>query len=252
MPTDPATNRPLPVDAIQRTTHTTPSVHIYAIPPLASTSGFKATSWTSPPNPTAKQIFTARLRVLETSHHDTSNPDSIKTDILLEDGNSGELFAAAPYTAVSVVQQAVDSSRFFAVRVVGEGGMKATLGLGFEDRAEAFDFGLALGEARKVLGFLGEAEGRSGNGTGGDDVGKRDWSLKEGEKISIEVGGKGRREGGAAESVDGGFKRDDGAALFSIAPPPSGATNAQSSTAVDNKQAAADFGFDDGEFGEFQ
>lgn len=254
-PTDPCTNLPLAEDAILRTTHNTPTVHIYAIPPLTSTTGFRAGPWTSSPNPTAKQIFTARVRVLESSHHDPANPDSLKVDILLEDPKTGDLFAAAPYTSAAVVQQAMDSSRFFAVRVQGEGGMKATLGMGFEDRAEAFDFGLALGEAGKVLGFerrQQESVGLGGGGGGEKEGVKRDWSLKEGEKISINVGAKGKRNGGYdGFYTDGSVQeKDDGAALFSIAPPPSGAS--QSSAPVDNKKAAADFGFDDGEFGEFQ
>ncbi|KJX92117.1 hypothetical protein TI39_contig5915g00001, partial [Zymoseptoria brevis] len=150
MPTlDPATGTPLPDSAIQRVLHLTPAVHIYQIPPLtSSTAGFAAGSWTAPPRPTAQKIFTARLRVLETAH-----ADRIKADIVFEDASSGALFAAAPYTTPAVVQQANDSSRFFAVRVQGEGGMKATLGIGFEDRSEAFDFGVALGEVRKVLGM---------------------------------------------------------------------------------------------------
>lgn len=48
--------------------------------------------------------------------------------------------------------QALGSSRFFALRVVGEGGMKATLGIGFEERADAFDFNTTLQDVRKLLG----------------------------------------------------------------------------------------------------
>ena len=81
----------------------------------------------------------------------------------------------------------------------------------------------------------------------------RDFSLKEGEKIHIQVGEKGRREQGG----DGGEKkaeRDEGKALFSIAPPPSAASSGFSQTSGDvtNGKSAAELGFDDGEFGEFQ
>jgi hypothetical protein len=79
----------------------------------------------------------------------------------------------------------------------------------------------------------------------------RDFSLKEGEKIHIQVGGKGRREGGDGEKKAG---RDDGQALFSIAPPPAAAPSGFSQPSVDvtNGKSAAELGFDDGEFGEFQ
>lgn len=232
-------------EPLQRLLFTTPSVHVYAIPPLTSTRGFNAGPWTAPPKPTAQQIFTARLRILELSKPSptASSSDSLSVTINLEDPKTGELFAASPYTSEAVVQPALDSSRFFAVRVVGEGGMKATLGMGFEDRSDAFDFGIALREARKVLGWE-KAKAETG------DV-LRDFSLKEGEKIHIQVGGKGRREGGDGEKK---VALDEGQALFSIAPPPPAASSgfSQSSGDATNGKSAAELGFDDGEFGEFQ
>jgi hypothetical protein len=234
-------------DPIHRLLFTTPSVHIYAIPPLTSTRGFNAGPWTAPPKPTAQQIFTARLRVLETSiPSSSSDRDLLSVTINLEDPSTGELFAASPYVSEAVVQSALDSSRFFAVRVVGEGGMKATLGIGFEDRSEAFDFGIALSEARKVLGW------EKAKGTEKSDVFK-DFSLKEGEKIHIQVGGKGRKESDSSAAT---AEREDGQALFSIAPPPSGAAFPSiapppSSNSMEGK-TAQELGFDDGEFGEFQ
>jgi hypothetical protein len=245
-------------DPIHRLLFTTPSVHIYAIPPLTSTRGFNAGPWTAPPKPTAQQIFTARMRLVETSipspssSASSSDRDSLSVTLNLEDPTTGELFAASPYVSEAVVQPALDSSRFFAVRVVGEGGMKATLGIGFEDRSDAFDFGIALSEARKVLGWE-KAKG----GAGEKSEVFRDFSLKEGEKIHIQVGGKGRKE---SDSATGEKKeREDGQALFSIAPPPSGAAFPSiappppppASNFTEGK-TAQELGFDDGEFGEFQ
>ena len=43
-------------DPIHRLLFTTPSVHIYAIPPLTSTRGFNAGPWTAPPKPTAHAL----------------------------------------------------------------------------------------------------------------------------------------------------------------------------------------------------
>lgn len=251
MPTiDPSTNRPLPDSAIQRILFVTQNVHVYQIPPITSTRGFSASTWTSPTQPTAQQIFTARLRIIETSLE-----GKIKADIVLEDSNSGDLFAAAPYTSTAVVQPANDSSRFFAVRVQGDGGMKATLGIGFEDRSPAFDFGIALGEVRKVLGMDGNggsAKGQPTRAKAEQEV-KRDFSLKEGQTINIQVGSKGRR----LPAADNASAQDDSAALFSIAPPPpAGKGPAEFSptappSAVGAK-SAQELGFDDGEFGEFQ
>lgn len=260
---DPATSRPLPDTAIQRVLFVTPvanPVHVYQIPPITSIKGFAASSWTSPTQPTAQQIFTCRLRIIETSLN-----NKLKADIVLEDPKTGDLFAAAPYTSSAVVQQANDSSRFFAVRVQGEGGMKATLGIGFEERSAAFDFGIALGEVRKVLGMDGSAAaaGAPSSGRGGPPTKlktepevKKDFSLKEGETIQIQLGSRGRRAPPAGENT--GNKSDESAALFSIAPPPPPAAKAASDfppiappSAVEGK-TAAELGFDDGEFGEFQ
>ena len=249
--TDPATGRVLPDSdtSFQRILFVTNDVHVYGIPPLTSTRGFSAASWTSPNQPTAQEIFTARLRIIE-----TTIDSKVKVDIALEDSKNGDLFAAAPYTSSAVVQQANDSSRFFAVRVQGEGGMKATLGIGFEDRSPAFDFSVGLGEARKVLGIdqVATAQGATSNA---DQALKQDFSLKEGEKIHIQVGQKGRR---AASPNTASTTPDDGAALFSIAPPPPAG---KAHTAVPafappptatSQKSAQDLGFNDGEFGEFQ
>lgn len=266
---DPSTGRPLPPDAIQRVLFICSKVHVYQIPPLTSTKGFQASAWTSPNAPTARQIFTARARIIETSYGQV-----LKTDIVLEDAKNGDLFAAAPYTSPAAVQQALDSSRFFALRVVGEGGMKATLGIGFEERSEAFDFNIALGEQRKVQGIedagaAGGAGSKSVKGkTGGLEEPKNDFSLKEGESIHVELGGKGRR---VKSRNEGQTSTDtDSAALFSIKPPPSGDSSsmpvlAPPPSAADVKAkrspspnpnrkrlSAQDLGFDDGEFGEFQ
>jgi hypothetical protein len=249
MPTlDPATGRELSDSAIQRVLFVNNDVHVYQIPPITSNKGFAAGSWTSQTKPTAQQIFTARLRVFETSIN-----GKIKADIVLEDGTTGDLFAAAPYTSTAVVQQANDSSRFFAIRVQGEGGMKATLGIGFEDRSPAFDFGIALNEVRKVLGMDENAAGASGArgaATKSNAVQelKQDFSLKEGEKIHIAVGSRGRRQAPSSDAA----KQDDGAALFSIAPPPGAKaqTSAPLPVAAESK-TAQELGFDD-DFGDFQ
>lgn len=186
--------------------------------------------------------------------------------ILLEDPSTGELFAAAPYTHPATVAQASDSSRFFAVRVVGEGGMKATLGVGFEERSEAFDFGVALQDAGRTLGFgaggAAGAQGRVGAG-GGKKVDAvvekpKDYSLKEGQTITVNIGA---RIHNVKASVNEKPAADPAAPVPFLPPPPSAADvksakhgSGDVSNIVAQKPAsnAAELGFDDGEFGEFQ
>ncbi|KAF2129370.1 adaptin ear-binding coat-associated protein 2 [Dothidotthia symphoricarpi CBS 119687] len=272
MNTDPLTGRPLPATAIQRILHLAPKVHIYQIPPATSTKGYAAASWTANP---ASQIFTARLRVVETSipsEPPAQDEERVTTTLLLEDPKTGDLFAAAPYTSERTVEQALDSSRFFAITVMGEG-RKAVLGMGFEERSEAFDFSIALQDARRVLGFEPKTTSRAQQLV---EEPKRDFSLKKGETISINLGGlKGRRtrvEGERSPEV----QKSEQDALFSIKPPPGSGggggggvgflpappsaksvkderrRSRQSFEPAHLNPTPEDLGFDDGEFGEFQ
>lgn len=195
--------------------------------------------------------------------------ESLSTDILLEDPASGQLFAAAPYTDAGAVEAALDSSRFFAVRVVGEGGRKAVLGVGFEERSEAIDFRIALQEVRKVQGIESGVEVSAAMKAGAKKdatVQKKDFSLKEGEMIHVDIGRTPRKK-----VVDEGQSHT----LFSIPPPPYVQKDGLGDTmpfippppsAQDVKAerrrshhkstsgagSSGDLGFDDGEFGDFQ
>ncbi|OIW32127.1 DUF1681-domain-containing protein [Coniochaeta ligniaria NRRL 30616] len=262
---DPATGLPLPPNAIQRVLFVAPKVHIYNIPPLASTRGYVAASWTDDPK---RHIFTCRMRLLETATPGRDDSEeNIKADIILEDPASGTLFAAAPYTTPAIVESALDSSRFFALRVQDPSGRKATLGMGFEDRSDAFDFSVALQEARKSLGMEPEENRREKEKSKKkeEEEVKRDYSLKEGETITVSFGGSGfgRRNKGRAgapaeeEEVTGSLNSfalppPPGAAAAKgggIAPPPLPA--AAGGGGSRQKAALQDFGFDDGQFGEF-
>lgn len=272
---DPATGRPLPADAIQRILFIANSVHVYNIPPLASLKGYTAATWTEDPK---RHIFTCRVRIIETSVTLASGEEEVKADIILEDPSNGQLFAAAPYATPAVVEPALDSSRFFALRVQDGAGRKATLGIGFEERSEAFDFGVGLQEAQKALGLDAGAGADGGAGLGKTAEKpkveeKRDYSLKEGETITVNLGGSkiGRRPRPLSQQQDAG---SSGASLssFALPPPPSANTSRnsgsgflppppaaqvtkseqqQDDTGSKPQKSARDLGFDDGQFGEF-
>ena len=256
----------VPADAIQRVLFIASTVHIYNIPPLTSNKGYTAAQWTA--DDSKRQIFTARLRIIETAVPLTdSSGESLSTEILLEDPSTGELFAKAPYTDARAVEAVLDSSRFFAVRVVGDGGMKATLGIGFEERGEAIDFGICLQESRKVLGM----EPKSKTKAVEKPESKKDYGLKEGQTIKVDIGRRGRRKVDDENEGFGASSGGDNAALFSIkpppgpppgggalpllAPPPSASEvrkEKRRSRGFEEQKTAAELGFDDGEFGEFQ
>lgn len=276
---DPTTQRPLPPDSVQRVLYIAPKVHVYNPPPLTHTSVYVASTWTQP---VSRQIFTARLRILETSiplpaasSRTTSSStqpgpsEQFKVDILLEDPSNGELFAAVPYTSPAAVEQVSDSSRFFAIRVQDPQGRKATLGIGFEERAEAFDFSVSLQEAKKGLVAQDprEAQRRAKKA----EKSKQDYSLKEGETITISLGGKAgskvrrqvpdRKEEGDITSgafslpppPSAGSSRSGSGLNFGLPPPPSAQdVRAQKQQVTTKDDSVDNNGFDDGEFGEFQ
>ena len=268
----------LPADAIQRVLFIASGVHIYQIPPLTSNKGYLAAHWTAP-NTGARQIFTARLRIIETAIPQENESELLSTDILFEDPQTGELFAKAPYGDLKAVEPVLDSSRFFAVRIVGPTGEKVVLGAGFEERGEAIDFAGALQEARKVLGLDPQPKEKS-TGAKAQEA-KKDYGLKQGETIKVDLDSvkRNRRKAdgeGFAGADEGGAK----VALFSIKPPPAPAPSGENGVGgalpllapplsaqevraekrrsrgfeplTVKEKSASDLGFDDGEFGEFQ
>ncbi|KAI1763757.1 DUF1681-domain-containing protein [Hypoxylon sp. FL1150] len=259
--TDPATGQTLPSDAIQRVLFVAGLVHVYNIPPMTPGKGHVAASWTADGN--KRQIFTARLRVIETAVPvPGTDGEKVKTDIVLEDSRNGQLFAAAPYTTQAIVETVSDSSRFFALRVQDEAGRKATLGVGFEERSEAFDFSVSLQEAQKTLGWGSQSAGsgkKPAVAEQKDSAEKRDLSLKEGETITINLPGRrGRRKPDTPpESSNASLSS------FSLPPPPSSSASSTprnpgilppppSASSVRQKRLSAqELGFDDGKFGEF-
>ncbi|PHH59793.1 hypothetical protein CDD81_2560 [Ophiocordyceps australis] len=258
---DPATGEPLPNDAIQRILFLANVVHVYSIPPLASMRGHSASSWTAEPS---RQIFSSRLRVIETSYS-----SSLKVDVVLEDPASGELFAAVPYVAPAAVEPVIDSSRFFAVTVrdPSNPGRRAVLGIGFEDRSDSFDFSVALQGARRSLGWDaagGEAAPLAQRPAAAET---KDYSLKEGETITINFPashpGRRRQQQQQAEPEvtdmssfvlppppghsPGGSssKASDSAEAFGLPPPPN------ADDVKRKRRSLRELGFDDGQFGEF-
>lgn len=82
------------------------------------------------------------------------------------------------------------------MRVV-DGPRKAYLGIGFEERSDAFEFGVCLQEIRRHNSLEKKPNGlnpSTKNGVNGNTGGisevvpKKDYSLKEGETISITIG----------------------------------------------------------------
>lgn len=69
----------------------------------------------------------------------------MKDEADLKDSSTGELFAQVNYASPwNQVEPVLDSSRYFVLRVDGDGGKRAYIGIGFAERGDAFDFQVSL------------------------------------------------------------------------------------------------------------
>lgn len=83
-------------DEIQRVLFIAPKVHVYAVPPLGSNAGYRASQWNV--DSERARIFMARLRIIETATTDpATDQETVRNDVRLEDPRTGDLFANCPY-----------------------------------------------------------------------------------------------------------------------------------------------------------
>lgn len=151
-------------------------VHVYKIPARSTSGGYKCAEWL-----VSDRIWSGRLR-------NVSLKD--RCEIRLEDVTSGELFACCPVypgKRDASIESVVDSSRYFVIRIDDGRGHHAFLGLGFNERSEAFDFNVAIGDHEKHV--LREAEPVAESGSGGAELPAPalDLRLKEGETLRINM-----------------------------------------------------------------
>ncbi|RSH83957.1 hypothetical protein EHS25_005201 [Saitozyma podzolica] len=171
-------------------------------PPRTTVSGYKAAEWN-----VESFVWKGRLRV---------------------DTTTGELFAqvtyAKPWTQVEPV---LDSSRYFVLRVEGEGGKRVYVGMGFQERGEAFDFQVALQSVAKRS--AAPAPGASSSSEPSKPAAPpKDYSLKEGQTFKINLPGREKKAGSASSASSGGSLLGAGGGggggaaggLFSLPPPP--------------------------------
>uniref|UniRef100_H3CFP1 Adaptin ear-binding coat-associated protein 1 n=1 Tax=Tetraodon nigroviridis TaxID=99883 RepID=H3CFP1_TETNG len=185
-----------------------PDVNVYRIPPRASNRSYRAADWKlDTPDWSGRMRITARGKV---------------AFIKLEDKVSGELFAQAPvreYPGVAV-ETVSDSSRYFVLRIQDDNGRSAFIGVGFGDRGDAFDFNVALQDHFK---WVKQEIEISKTAQLGDSGPKLDLGFKEGQTITLNIGGK-KRDKPRPQSA-GGFGLLPPPPGGRIAPPPSTASS---------------------------
>ncbi|KAL7746328.1 hypothetical protein RI367_008336 [Sorochytrium milnesiophthora] len=143
-------------------------VQVYRLPPRATTRGYKAQEWEG------GHVWTGRLKIVQRG--------AAECLIRLEDAQSGELFAQSMYRPEqNSVEPVIDSSRYFVLRVEDKG-KHAFLGIGFQERNDAFDFNVALQDHVKHTKAMNEPKKPVDAGP------KLDLGLREGQSININIG----------------------------------------------------------------
>lgn len=194
--------------------------YVYQIPPLKNENGHRANDWD-----VNKWLWSGALKL--TSKGNTLN-------IILHDPNTGELFANCPVKekGSKAVDQVIDSSRYFALRIDDGKGRHAYVGMGFRDRSHAYDFNATMMDHWKGVSRQQEAEDlRVEMEARAAAEPMRDLSLKDGETLSIKVNvpGAGSKPRAprpkAAASGGGGLMLPPPPGPGLLAPPPkAGAT----------------------------
>jgi len=192
-------------------------VLVYQIPPASSSTGHKADDWKT-------CIWRGRLRIAGKGKD---------LSIKLLDGGSGNLFAQCAIPGgdySSYVERVIDSSRYFVLKITN-GDRHAFIGLGFEDRNDAFDFNCTLADFKSTwIDREKEAEEPFGQPSGPT----KDLSLKEGQTIKINLpGGKSRRSRDE-KTAEGGYGGG-----IALAPPPSSGSRRQAPVAAPTSVSAA-------------
>ncbi|KAJ6360749.1 hypothetical protein OIU77_004713 [Salix suchowensis] len=175
--------------------------YVYMIPPRKSAASYRADEWD-----VNKWTWEGTLKVISKGE---------ECIIRLEDKTTGELYARAflrngePHP----VETVIDSSRYFVLRIeenIGGRLRHAFIGIGFRERAEAYDFQAALHDHMKYLDKKKTAEEMEQHFQTTSSV---DYSLKEGETIVLQM-----KNGLSNLSLEEHNDRKE--PLLSIRPPP--------------------------------
>ncbi|WFD34082.1 hypothetical protein MCUN1_000914 [Malassezia cuniculi] len=183
--------------------YTAKEVYVYRVPPRTSTAGCRAAEW----GDMEKYMWKGRLRIIERSE---------ECEIRLEDSDSGQLFAASPYDVKGLsVEATLDSSRCFVLRVESDAPdgsrRKAYIGIAFRERSESFDFNVALQDwTRRYKAAHAPPQPAASEATPNTSTpsatpsapapARQDFSLKDGEMLSIKLPALGKREGSSGGS----------------------------------------------------
>lgn len=172
-------------DVVERVRCVIKDAHVFKLPPRPTAGGWRGADWT-------QEVWQGTVKVVER--------DDV-TLVLLVDRANGKIFAVCPVKE-GAVDRCVDSSRYFVLRIENENGRHMFIGVAFNERNDAFDFNTSLEDSARERAMANQPAVQ----LPGLD---KDYSIKEGEKITVKIGkiGAGNKEKkrNSTEGKKGGF-----------------------------------------------
>ena len=151
-------------EVIERVRCTISDAHVFKLPHRPTAGGWRGADWDT-------EVWQGTLKVVERGD---------LTVVLLVDRANGGIFAVCPVQD-GAVDRCVDSSRYFVLRVENaQNGRHMYIGMAFNERNDAFDFNTSLEDSRREK----EIEA---NPVVVEEGPAKDYSMKDGDKIHINV-----------------------------------------------------------------
>lgn len=194
----------------ERTLCQLPQVHVFKIPVRKSAEGHRASDWPKDPTWTGKLKIVAKGRLAA---------------IMLMDALTNQTFAVCPVSDDTAVERTLDSGRYFVLRIQNAQGKHAFIGIAFNERNDAFDFNVALQEHKDSIAR--EDQASKGSVASLEPI-LQDLSIKQGEKLKINIAGGGARKekrAVAAGMSGGGLLAPPPGSRGLLAPPPADKAN---------------------------
>jgi hypothetical protein len=151
-------------EIIERVRCVIKDTHVFKLPARPAAGGWRGADWT-------EEVWQGTVKVVERGE---------ATLVLLVDRVSGAIFAVCPIKD-GAVDRCVDSSRYFVLRIESANGRHMFIGMAFNERNDAFDFNTSLEDAKR------EREAAKDPLPVVSDLPAKDYSIKEGEKISVKI-----------------------------------------------------------------
>lgn len=154
-------------DVVERVRCVIKDAHVFKLPPRPTSGGWRGADW-------REEVWQGTVKVVERGE---------MTLVLLVDRNNGQMFAVCPIKD-GAVDRCVDSSRYFVLRIENANGRHMFIGMAFNERNDAFDFNTSLEDAKR------EREAAKEPPVKLPDLQSKDYSIKEGEKIVVNIKNK--------------------------------------------------------------